>query len=95
MQSAWRCAACELAGSDDAAKPMHEYGVWDMDDFRSKLLPQGAWTRCSRCSIRKKSANANAVASEARTAQRQANFQAYFQVYKSFFSLMNSTKHYQ
>ena len=74
LEMPWRCAARELSGSDDVAKPLHEYGIWDLDHFREKLLPQGTWARCTRCSFRTKSLNAatkgGAANSDAQQAQR-------------------------
>ena len=79
LQSAWRCAACELAGCENPRRSMEEFGIRDIYDFRNKLLPQGAWARCTRCSRRRTTAkggsSGGAANSEAQTAQRQANFQ--------------------
>ena len=49
----WPCKSCEL--SDDPSrnqnfmKPFQDFGVRCPADFITKLLPQGAWARCSSC----------------------------------------------
>ena len=66
MKMHWQCQACFLEGRADYMKPMLDFNVRCAADFVNKLLPQGAWTRCSRC-IRKLRQEAIEVAKAART----------------------------
>jgi len=48
MRMRWPCKSCLLAGRQHH-KGMKEFNVHRPADFISRLLPQGAWTRCSLC----------------------------------------------
>ena len=43
--------ACRLSGKEDFMKPVREFNVRTPSDFLTRLLPQGAWARCSSCAI--------------------------------------------
>ena len=45
----WQCQSCFLCGHGDFLKPLEDFGVRCPAEFVSRLLPQGAWTRCSSC----------------------------------------------
>ena len=45
----WPCQSCYLQGREDHTQAMADFGVRCPGDFVARLLPQGAWSRCSRC----------------------------------------------
>ena len=49
MKMVWHCQSCYLQGREDYMKPMEAFGVRWPTDFVERLLPQGAWTRCTQC----------------------------------------------
>ena len=49
MKMHWECRACKIAGRADFVKPMADFNVAKEWDFLNRLLPQGAWARCTRC----------------------------------------------
>ena len=65
MKMHWQCQACFLEGRDDYMKPMGDFNVRCPADFVNKLLPQGAWTRCSRCVRLLSKSKGHAVQTEA------------------------------
>eukprot|EP00973_Karenia_brevis_P067782 9430708-Karenia_brevis.AAC.1 len=50
MRMQWQCQSCFVQGREDRTKPMADFGVRCPADFVSRLLVQGAWSRCSLCS---------------------------------------------
>ena len=54
LKMLWECKACRLMGEEAYMKPMEDFGVQSAFHFTHKLLPQGAWARCSRCSRQRK-----------------------------------------
>ena len=58
MKQKWPCASCRLAGHDDFMKKIEDFGVRMAADFRDRLLPQGVWARCNRCSHQRKASTA-------------------------------------
>ena len=49
----WPCMSCMLSSdpsrNENFMKPFEDFGVRWAADFVTKLLPQGAWTRCQSC----------------------------------------------
>ena len=49
----WPCMSCYLSSdpsrNENFMKPFEDFGVRRAADFVTKLLPQGAWTRCQSC----------------------------------------------
>ena len=49
----WPCMSCMLSSdpsrNENFMKPFEDFGVRRAADFVTKLLPQGAWTRCQSC----------------------------------------------
>ena len=49
----WPCMSCYLSSdpsrNENFMKPFEDFGVRWAADFVTKLLPQGAWTRCQSC----------------------------------------------
>jgi len=75
MKQKWPCMSCELAGREDSMKPIGDgFGVRNASDFREKLLPQGAWARCTRCSRASSGAAGGAANTEAQQEQRRQRF---------------------
>ena len=50
-------------------KKVEDFGVRKPADFRDKLLPQGAWARCTRCSRQRKASTGGATNSETQQEQ--------------------------
>ena len=48
--------ACKLSGIEDCMKPVREFNVSTPSEFLTRLLPQGAWARCSSCAINRRGA---------------------------------------
>ena len=53
MHMRWECALCKMEGRD-YQKPMEDFGVRKEADFLGRLLPQGAWARCTACAKRRR-----------------------------------------
>ena len=49
--------ACRLSGAENFMKPMREFNGRTPSDFLTRLLPQGAWARCSSCAITRRGAH--------------------------------------
>ena len=67
--------ACRLSGKENFMKPMREFHVRTPSDFLTRLLPQGAWARCSSCAITRRGALAgghNATTDSASSARPQS-----------------------
>ena len=45
----YRCAQCFLIGKPDDMKPAAAFGVAAPHEITSKILADGAWTRCLSC----------------------------------------------
>ena len=45
----WQCQLCLTQGREDSWKSMGDFGVRCPADFVSRLLVQGAWSRCGAC----------------------------------------------
>ena len=71
MKLKWPCMACKLAGCEDYVKKIEDFGVRRAADFRERLLPQGAWARCTHCSRRSHSWAASAGAANTAAQQEQ------------------------
>ena len=75
MKMHWHCQACFLEGREDYTKPMEDFNVRCPADFVSKLLPQGAWTRCSGCvrKLRGRHGEAGEVGAQLHNARQAAD----------------------
>ena len=45
----WDCLCCKLSGREDYCKRLPEFGVNSPEEFKSRILEHGAWTRCNAC----------------------------------------------
>ena len=43
------CASCYLRGKGEYMLNAKDFGVTSADDYYSKYVSQGAWTRCLQC----------------------------------------------
>ena len=49
MKRLYRCTQCYLLDRKDCLKPPVAFGVYASSDIVSKIVREGAWTRCLKC----------------------------------------------